>query len=102
MVNAIHSQYVNLYAKQLKEALSYYQTLSAVQSNFLVAEQIEGMKTVASKIHSLLDVIADIKRVLDELADDEDELALMNLTLLEVKPALYRSVLLDLMLLCFI
>lgn len=89
---SINGHYVKLYAKQLKSALESYQAISSSRSHYLVTNEIDTMKSISNHITSLHILLQRMKTTLDTLADDEEELALMNLSYLESKPSLYKYV----------
>jgi hypothetical protein len=70
--------------KEVEEVLSYFQ-----DGAILPVEQQERMRSLKNSVNAAKSRFSGHKRVLLELMDDDEVMALMNLTKLKDRPTLY-------------
>ncbi len=84
-VVTIHSQEFHRYSKKIKEALDKLKSRSIVPVK--LQEKIRNLKNGLSSIAAR---ISAHRRALDEILEEDEEMALLNLSKLAAKPSLYK------------
>ncbi len=69
----------------VKDILSIFSVASVIP-----IEAQEHMREIKDKVNSVLTLISSYKILLETILEDEEDLALLNLTLLREKPQLYE------------
>ena len=64
------------------------------RGSLLPMELQEAVKTYKNDVSHMLGKVNSYRRVLDELIENDEDMALMNLTMLRKNPSLYRCVVL--------
>lgn len=59
-------------------------------ASIIQIERQEHMRMLKNRVNSLAAMVAAYKRSIEELLEDDNDLALMNLTRLKLKPSQYR------------
>ena len=82
---AVHSQEFHRHSQKIKEALEKLKSRSIVPVRLQ-----EKIRTLKNGLSSIAARISAHRRALDEILDEDEEMALLNLSKLAAKPSLYK------------
>ena len=88
-VNTLYSQEYKTVSQESIRILAYFNSTSAVIVPYSIQEKMRNLKNQVSQLATKLQ---SFKRVLSVLIDDDESMALMNLSILKENPSLYRCV----------
>jgi hypothetical protein len=84
-VSSLESQFLTFFSRRLENLLFYY------KHGTLVSMEIQSeVRTLKNELLMIDKRLNGCKQALQYVVEDDEEMALMNLSLLKKKPALYR------------
>ncbi|RYG70187.1 hypothetical protein EON64_00830 [archaeon] len=91
VLTTVHSMYSGLLSQLYKQVRDTIDTVTRMTEHheLVIAQIIEDLKVLSTGIDKIHSQIHTVHLQLDDVANDDEELALMNLTVLSKKPLLY-------------